>query len=63
MCCCIQIASSGLGYRHLQLAFKRGESAMAVSDVLKEKGADKKPRVTANRKVLDAVEKHFQPSQ
>lgn len=55
------MATSGLGFPHLQMAFKKdGENGL--SELLKE-NTNNKPRVTSNRKILDAVVSFFKKSQ
>ena len=52
------IAASGLSYEHLRLAFSQDcHSGLAL--LLREKRTDGKPRVTARKKIADALEAHF----
>ena len=53
-----KMSMSGLGYVHLQLAFQRG-GVSGLADLLKEKTRNSKPRVSSNRKIIDAITSHF----
>ena len=53
-----KITASGLSYEHLHLAFSQDcHSGLAL--LLREKGADGKPRVTTRKKIADTLKVHF----
>ena len=56
-----KFADSGLGYRHLALAYKR-DGADGLRSLLGEKSG-RKVRVTRSAKVLDAICQHFLNSE
>ena len=52
------IAASCLSYEHLRLTFSR-DCYSGLALLLREKRTDGKPRVTARKKIADALKAHF----